>query len=666
MPGAAELVAFVKKRLAARPPEYDWQPTVEPPGAPLERNLTPCQAPEFYRPSGSVDDARQIIRDALAEYLGMAFPEHILLIKSLPGTGKTTLAVEAVDAIAASGRRVAYAGPRHDLFADIIAKSTRPADWYEWLPRQAGDPDTGQIQTCNYAAQMSAWLDKGYQAIDFCSGVCGWDYVNSGCVYYAQKKRLEQVIYTQHQHVTLGHPVQFDVLIGDESPLQAFAHEWRIPGRWILPPGMDPTDPMTEIISGLTTIAGSTERSVQGPELLDLLGGPEYVLEACQSYEIPVGALAYGSRIYRPEQVEQTPYFHLPNLALLLAREAKQAAAGIKYPFRIIISPGFLTLLLQRQPDPRQIPPHVVWLDATGRPDIYRKIFNRPVQVIDAAPRMFGKIYQVVDRANGKQATIKNGQLTAKAKQSETAIERIIQDYEYQNPTVISYKNFVENTRLEGVKTAHFYASRGTNEHETADAVFILGAPQANFYDIVKLAKMLFFDRDVAFKVEWVTRLKPYNFVGADGLGRAYPVAGFWNDPDLQSILETVREDEIIQAAHRGRPVNHSVDIWLFTNVPIDSLPPDELLTLREIMGAPTGVDTFKWELVQQLMARQESITLSDIIGLGISRKTASAYLDRVAAMPGWEKAVTRMAIGRPRKTVQKTGLSRNDVNNII
>jgi hypothetical protein len=251
---------------------------------------------------------------------------------------------------------------------------------------------------------------------------------------------------------------------------------------------------------------------------------------------------------------------------------------------------------------------------------------------------------------------IKSGQPTAKAKQAEALIRKVIQDHGYRAPSIISYKAFVENTDIEDAKTGHFYAARGTNEHEDADAIFILGAPQANIYDLVKMTKMIFFERDVAFRVEWATRERAYNYVDpVDGQGRSYPVSGFHNDPDLQAILETIREDEILQAAHRGRPVNHPVDIWLFTNVPIDSLPPDELLTMRDLVGSPEGVDTFKWLKVQELMESKTEISTSDLIAVGFTRNTASKYLDLIASQDGWEKAVVKVdgpKGGRPRSAV--------------
>lgn len=642
------LVAYIE-RLRATAPQYDWQPSVEAPSG-IERRLQPCAAPELPKPAGTLDEARALIRKTILDYLELEVPDHMLLIRAMPGTGKTTAAVAVVDDLAEAGLRVAYSGPRHDFFLDVIAKSRTPEQWYEWQPRQTEDVEKGKLRTCIYPEQINDWLNKGYQAMDFCAGVCGWEYIKSGCAYHRQKARQERVMYIQHQHVTLGHPMSFDILIGDENPAGAFLHEWKVPARWICPPAMDPTQPLTEMLHILSALAQAAPRPLQGVELLEALGGAQAVTEACELFEVPVEALAAGS-IHYPEQVATTPYFHLPRLAQLLMREAAQQGHG---PQRLIAGSGHLTLLLRQRPDWKQLPSHVIWLDATGQADVYERLFERRVAAVDARPRLQGKIYQMVDRANGKSAIQPNalerkrmkiqGE-TGHAQQSKLLIERIIEQYEYQQPSLITFKDFDAGMEI---KQGHFYAARGTNEHEDADAIFILGAPQANIYDLVKMAKMIFFERETAFAPTWCTRLQPYAYIAEDGQGRAYPVSGFWRDPDLQRVLEMIREDEIVHAAHRGRPVNHPVDIWLLTNIPIWGLPPDRLLTMREVLDAPAGVNIWKWQKVQELMQKQDMITITDLVGLGLHYETGRQYLDIIAALPGWEPSATKSQRGKP------------------
>lgn len=682
MQPSLDLLIQQVERFRARKPIYDWQPTVADQQA-LSRELKVVQPPPFTRPSGDVDDARRIIRDAIAEYLTMDYPTYMLLIKCSPGSGKTTLAVEAADLLAASGKRVAYAGPRHDLYLDVVAKSGDPSLWYEWLPRQADEP-----QTCRYTGQMDTWLQRGYAAMDFCSGVCGWDYVKQ-CPYHLQKARPEPIIYIQHQHVTLGHPLEFQVLFGDENPLQAFTRKWDIPSQWVLPPGMDDGEPLKEILHTLSFWCNQG-RPVFGPELIEYLGGPEHVVRACQAFGVPAEVIQATTAIHSAEEADKKPYFHLFDLVPLLQREAEQeklrqenggqqpAASSEDYddlseadqaslrptwPCRIIAADGHLSMLLRRTPNRQLIPPHLIWMDATARPAVYEALFGRPVRVIDAAPRMHGKIYQVVDRTNNKTTIGK----TDKRDQAKQLARHIIEKYRYQRPTVASYKDFVENADLGAdVRTAYFYAARGTNGHETADATIIIGAPRPAPYDLVQTAKMIFFDRNTAFHVNETDKLVAYQYIDPDGQGRAFPVRGYWGDPDLQAILEMMRDDEIIQIAHRGRPVNHPCDIWLVTNVPIDGLPPDELLTMRELMDAPAGVHVFRWSEVMKWANGRDSITTSDLVNeLGLNYETARKYLLQIAGLPGWELTAIRTSHGgKPTNTARRSFPIAESVNN--
>lgn len=655
--GIEQLVATIEALRDRGKPDYDWRPTIDEPDIPAyNRHLRPCAAPSWTPPVGTVEEARELIKMSIAEYLSLETPAHMLLIKTLPGTGKTTAAVHAVDGLVEAGaRRIGYAGPRHDFYKDVVAKTRRPDLWYEWLPRQTENESAGKIQTCNYTAQINEWMSKGYQGIDFCSGVCGWSYVNE-CIYHRQKKTQAKAVFVQHQHMTVGHPLEFEVMFGDESPVGAFTKEWKIPSEWIMPPGMPPEEPLSEILFIAQSVASNlADYPAMGPELLDMLGGAQEVLDACEMFRMPVDALPTTSGIHRPEEAAEAPYFHLPQLIHLLRREAAQALKGNDYPHRVIITTdGKLKMLLRGSPDER-LPKHLIWMDATARPEIYRQLFGREVVTIDAQPHIKGKIFQVVDRANGKSALVdqNNGGLSEKARQAKQFIQRIIEDRAYRRPSIITYKAIAEDF---GARTAHFYAARGTNAHEDADAIFVIGSPQPDIFDIVKMAKMIYFESDEAFNVVWSSKDHSYRYIASDARGRCYPVSGFWGDPRLEVILEVNREDEIIQSAHRARPVNHPVDIWLLTNIPIDALPPDELLTMRQAVGAPAGVNLFKWSDIIKALEGKDIVTKSDLVELGIHRNTASRYLRAISEMPGWELSVIKIdkRRGPPHKVARR------------
>ena len=131
----------------------------------IRRGLRPAAISDAPLPDMTVDEAREAIRHAMREYVADPSPEGILLIKVTPGVGKTTAAVALAEYLAEMGLRVLYAAPRHNFFLDVIKIAKHPEWWYEWLPRQAGDPETGEGQTCLHSDKMQTWLHRGYPAI---------------------------------------------------------------------------------------------------------------------------------------------------------------------------------------------------------------------------------------------------------------------------------------------------------------------------------------------------------------------------------------------------------------------------------------------------------------------------------------------------------------------
>jgi hypothetical protein len=616
----------------------------------------------------TVEEARERLRGGMAGYLA-DIPSYMLLVKALPGVGKTTAAVWAAEQLIREGRRVMYAGPRHDFYDEGVSIADNPELWYHWLPRQLADEATGKIETCPHTEQINLWLTKGYPGIEFCKRICGWDVINRQCVYHAQKKTKAPVVYCQHQHVTLGHPLQFDVVIGDEDPIQTFCHEWEIPADGIELENLEMTNPLAHILHQMYQWA-SGGLVMEGDALIRALGDPASVREACEEAILPANVALYVPPIHYASDVERVPYAHLQALCVLLAREARAVERGQEYPHRVLIGNHKLTLLLRRAVH-EEMPYHIIWLDATANPRLYESCFGRKVKVIDAQPKTQARIFQVHDRANGKGSLFsrtKEEREEAKqegkpaptprhAQQLVQVLDGIVQRYGYTSPAITGFKDFLaQNKGLRKYPQVSFYAGRGSNALEGHDALFVLGTPMPPTSAIEYSARMIFWERMTPFQVEWSTKRVPYAYIAPDGMGRAYPVSGFWGDPDLQSLLWSWREAEIIQMAHRGRPVNHPIDIWLLTNIPVTELPPNELLSTAEALGAPEGTNPYLWARVEALAREQEVITIADIVErLKIERRAAGKYIDLLVQTGHWEKAAIKSGRrGRPQAAARR------------
>lgn len=615
----------------------------ERPSPPERRGLRAAPPDTQQYGTLTLDEGQQMIRDAITTYLAEPNPGYVLLIAAPAGIGKTTLAVETAERHAAAGGRVMYLGPRRDFFDDLIPLMRHPAWWQEWLPRTLGQGQ-GVGQTCRYASQIDAWMKRGYNGLDFCSNprICGWNYIHNGCPWHAQTRRNDPIIFAQYEHLSMGHPKleSTTLLIGDELPLRAFLHAWNIPPAQIVPPEMEPSPRLT-LMQRLRQLAGmpaGNDAGWYGAALIEAMGGARAVEAA--TADIPLAELA-PPELRHADAAEQAPYGHLMDTLRLLGREADVALNGRECISRVRVTKDGLTLLLRRTP--RHLPPHTIWLDATASEPIYRELLNAPIKVVRPDVALRGTVYQVWSSSNNKTHIAESAPKLQHIKAQHRAITR----RGYQQPATVTYKA-ITTTFGDEASTAHFHGSRGTNRLEESGCLMVIGTPQPSISDLLTTAAMVYFKRDTPFNARWSTQDRPFA-----GQPWAYPVSGFWDDNDLQALLEQSREAELIQALHRARPLRRQVDVWLLTNVPLPGVPV-RLVSLHELFQAPAGVDPYRWAealtLAEERMADVGMITSAELVKAGVAKpETARQYLETMAALFDWQlTAAPAEGRGRP------------------
>jgi hypothetical protein len=653
------------------PLRQEWLPSIE-------RRLMPATAPEIRElQPAQLDAIREQQFNAMQQYLMTTAPEHMLLLRFPAGSGKTWSGARAAHwYYQTTGRRVLYAGPRKDFFVDVMQASAGqniPLDnWYKWLPQQKDNGDGSIVTTCRYADYMQAWLQHGYPGRQFCFRVCGDDYIKDGCPYHAQRKQPQPLIYGHHNHVLYGHLLaeEFGAVIGDESPLNQIVHEWRVPSRFLVHNKLPLDHSITEIIFTLEKIA-QEKKIVSGDKLIQLLGGPDLIIEACKEI---AGHNLLSDRNPPPPHIgysvakvrEEIQFNYLPTFIPLLQREAEAYKTGLEYPERLFVGSEHLTMLARRSVDPK-MPKHIIWFDATGRSDIYSAMFERPVKVVEMDASLRGFTIQVVDHVNSRSALFeyKQEEVTDEEGDQITVINKVLRaeradrlaqqiqtiSHKYNNPTIITFQAIKEWMEKEEKLPQHanatyFYANRGTNAFQTTDAVIIAGTPMPPPHDIHRIAKCLWFDSMEPFADKWITVQRTYNYRDESGQGWSYAIGEFW-DERLNTVLWQLREAEIIQSANRARILYRDVPVYLLTNLPIDELPPRQLLSIRELLDAPEGVNMYIWARISDVAERISNekgfVTINDIMqATGANRKTTKRHVDLLLATGQWEQAIVR------------------------
>lgn len=615
------------------------QPEVSPP----QRGLIASPPDTAAYGTLSVEEGQQVIRAAIDAYLDTPAPGHVLLIAAPAGLGKTTLAVEVAERHAAQGGRVMFLGPRRDFWDDLTPMMQQRQWWQRWLPRTEGQGQ-GVGQTCRHARKIGAWLQRGYDAMSFCtnSSICGWDYVRNECPWHQQAKNPKPIVFGQFEHV-IAHPLSdsISLMIGDELPLRAMLHTWRIPAAFIVPTNLDDT-PQRVVMQRLRWVCDNHTTMVTGETLMQHLGGAEFVASATN--DIAADAIM-TPELSSENAVDDAPYGHVYQTLALLGAEARAALEGRSYISRVQCWPEQLVLLMRRIPE--HTPSHVIWLDATGSPDLYSICFGRPVQLVAPDVRLQGNVRQVWASLNTKRDIVTDEE-TPKGAHLRKQVQHIIQRHGYCKPALITYQHVIERFGFDAGNATHFHGSRGTNRLQDHDALIVVGTPQPALHDIANIAAQLYARRSEPFKTAWTARDRQYA-----GQPWAYSVSGFWDDPDLQLILEQHREAELIQALHRVRPLRRQVDVWLLTNLPLPRIPV-ALVSLHELYDAPKGIDPYRWPevvaLAQERVTDIGYVTSADLVQANICQRPAAArYLQALAEVFDWPFGHPPTAIGRGR-----------------
>lgn len=556
-------------------------------------------------------EARTRFTVQVHEYLDSS-SEAALLVKIPPGGGKTHGMVSVAQFFARRGLRGLWAASRHNMFADLENFAHfDPALWYHWKGVQ-GEDDAG-VAMCRYAEAQAGWSLRGYDTMGLCQQLCGhWrDNHIAQCAYRLQEKRKEPLIFGHHYHLTTGLGIsRFDFAVIDELPISAFVQERVIPYANL---DVGAVGPLGEMVKQLRQAAAFAPKGarVAGRALfnqLDALG------DAYAQVDVEI-AIPEPPHMYSAQDVEHAPYWYLFDFLRLAAPELQcHNADWPNWNERVWVTQAGLHLL-ERNQLWEKLPKKLIVLDATAQPDLYRIMFDRPMQVY--APRLErkGKLYQVSGRLNAKATMMKKRDLSEQGKEMVQVVEALA--VTAKSPAVICWKAlqpyFAKRFGAERVMT--FGALRGTNALQDCDLLAVVGTYTPNGSAMLDMAAALsgqlapFWKLDANNKREpiYLYQDREYRLTAAGvecvqaqfgedtrGVTRR---TGYYADGTLDALHRQLREAELIQAIHRARLNLRDATVWLVTSTPVQDEPLDGLWNDPPI--APIGMHWQVWLKLQ-------------------------------------------------------------------
>jgi hypothetical protein len=154
---------------------------------------------------------------------------------------------------------------------------------------------------------------------------------------------------------------------------------------------------------------------------------------------------------------------------------------------------------------------------------------------------------------------------------------------------LITHQSFASlaRQRFPEIKIGHYYGQRGSNEFTTCEVLIIFGTPNPNPQDLERQAEALYWDEEV---VNRQTLLEARTFCQS-GESTLQTRVRSYADPRLREMLQGKRDEELLQAIFRARPLSlereteqltldfdtpgskrESVTVYVFSSVPLQGL----------------------------------------------------------------------------------------------
>ena len=591
-------------------------------------------------------EARSYIKERMASYAKEARPNRLLLVRAPAGLGKTWSAIEVAQETVG---RVLFAMPTHEHWNTLAQfPHFQHEDWYHWLAANAQLPNGGDDEAmCRYAHHAAIWARKGYRLDHMCESLCSTYKIK--CPYRVQSYVDHKIVAGVHEHVTTGLAItDFRLAIVDEEPTRAFLRPRTVTVDSL--PDHEGHGPISEFMALLLALAAGPD-PIEGPALMrliaPLLGDVYAMIDETDAKLLPV-----PPTLYQASDVRKAKAWVLTDIISLLVPEYfAHRRADTDWLSRVKVGGGQIELLARNMKWSR-LPARTIVLDATASQPLYKSLFpDREIEVVDVAVKPRGRVFQITGRYNGISQLIKDDSISEYGIEALEAVMAIANKENLTQPGVVTFKAAVPafEAVLGAGNVAHFYGQRGSNSLEGCDGGFIIGSPSPSDQSTIMAATIINHERVAPFKVQELAngRIRPlrsdklvaYNYRNENGEQPSRWVSGLWHDSALNSLAQSRRELELVQALHRFRPLSRDVPVWVLSSVPLPGI------TLSGIDDdppiGPTGIPWQKWPSILRWLEYQDVITyqsLAEFLGMSAAYIKNEHWLEMIASqVTGWQ-----------------------------
>lgn len=629
-----------------------WGDTPDPPDDPgrgrwsLEwREPTSGNLAIVNPPYMTLSEGRKYITNELENYVCDPARTDVVLVKSQPGTGKSYAAIALAQKYANEGRRVLYLMPRNNYWQDICASPVFDSTlWYHWQATDSIDLLSDEPM-CKFSGQAKTWMAKGYSLMSQCKGLCKADGYINRCPYRQQARRHERIIAGVHNHLVTGLAISdFEIVIVDELFLSAFIEDRVIPDRFLDVGGHQAVKHLTSALSALSKSILDNRR-IRANALFDYrFEGEKLGDTLTKIYDnINLGGnwLPAIPQIEQPEDVYKASYWYIYDLLTLLTPEHIAWQKGMNdWLSRVYVDRNGLHLLKRAAPW-KDLPSKMIILDGTGLKEIYERLLDRSVTVIDAPIKRKGRIFQITERLNGVGQVLgdkaikpfrrltDNGQSLLELCDIISVSKQIENGFmPYRKIGVVTFKDAVPyfEALFGAGNVLYFGGNRGSNsfvdEKQPYDCIIVAGCPSPPDGDMIDVVAQIMFDpknpansRIDPFKMIHTEQgwqpvrshtLQEYNYVNADGQAAYRMHGGFWAYQDLQMVYSLFREMEMVQAIERGRTLLNECDVWVLSSLPLPVRLDGIFDTPNSCLNLPDGVYWERWVKLSRWLNDQD------------------------------------------------------------